>query len=252
MAATAQDPGSTIAKPRYLQLADALRLAILSGALPANDQFPTESALCKAHGVSRFTVREALRRLQGEGLISRRRGSGTTVQPAAARGGARHQPLSNIGEVLQYASDTQIRFSARGIAPLPRRIAGQVSADTEGKWFHFRGIRTRDRDALAIAVTDVWVTAALGGAVERIDLGRGTIFHQVAAQAGISSARVTQDIQALPAGAEIASLLAIPRRSPSLRVLRCYFDADGRLFEVSASHHPGDLFAYSMQIEIGA
>ena len=74
--------------PRYLQLAGELRDAILTGAFADGKPFPTETALCTKYDVSRFTVREALRRLEVEGLIERRRGSGTTVQPAAARGGA--------------------------------------------------------------------------------------------------------------------------------------------------------------------
>ena len=50
-------------QPRYLQLADQLRGDIAAGVFP--DGFPTENALCTRFGVSRFTVREALRALQG-------------------------------------------------------------------------------------------------------------------------------------------------------------------------------------------
>ena len=35
-----------------------------------------------------------------------------------------------------------------------------------------------------------------------------------------------------------------------LRILRCYHDQDGRMFEMSVSHHPGDRFAYSMHIDV--
>ncbi len=109
--------------PRYLQLAGELRDAVLAGKFGADCPFPTETELCRQYEVSRFTVREALRRLQNEGLIARKRGSGTVVQPAAARGGALHQPLSNVGEILQYARDTSIIFEPSGIGPLPETLA---------------------------------------------------------------------------------------------------------------------------------
>jgi DNA-binding GntR family transcriptional regulator len=35
-----------------------------------------------------------------------------------------------------------------------------------------------------------------------------------------------------------------------LRILRCYHDAADRILEISASHHPGNRFAYSMHIDI--
>ncbi|WP_336985347.1 GntR family transcriptional regulator [Altererythrobacter aquiaggeris] len=94
--------------PRYMQLAGELREAIVAGKFAEGSQFPTENALCKRYEVSRFTVREALRRLQAEGLIARKRGSGTTVQRAAARSGTLHQPLSNVGEILQYGGAVRL------------------------------------------------------------------------------------------------------------------------------------------------
>jgi DNA-binding GntR family transcriptional regulator len=237
-------------RPRYRVLADELRRQVLDNAFAAPDQFPTEAELCQAYGVSRFTVREALRALQAEGLIKRRRGSGTTVQPASARGGALHQPLSNVGEILQYAHDTRITFERCKPAPLPKALASEIGgAATGGDWPCFRGVRVGGGDAGPIALTQAYLHPDLAAIADRIDLSGETLFRQVEELGGVKIARVTQDIQAVAASGEVARALAVPRRSPTLRILRCYHDANGRVLEISANHHPGDRFAYSMHIE---
>ena len=43
------------------------------------DRLPSEDDLCREFGVSRITIREAISRLVDEGLVVRRRGSGTFV-----------------------------------------------------------------------------------------------------------------------------------------------------------------------------
>jgi GntR family transcriptional regulator len=236
--------------PRYLQVAAELRGEILSGKFAARDQFPTESELCQRYGVSRFTIREALRRLQNEGLIARKRGSGTTVQPAAARGGALHQPLSNVGEILQYAHDTRATYERAGRGALPRAVAEQIGEDCSGDWTCFRGLRRHEGDALPIAATDAYFHASLDKAIAALDLSAGTLFSQIELLAGVSVGRVTQDIQAVSAPTEIANALGIKRGAAVLRIMRCYHDPKGQLFEISVSHHPGDRFAYSMHIDV--
>jgi GntR family transcriptional regulator len=236
-------------KPRYVELADTLRTELLGGAFP--DGFPTENVLCKRFGVSRFTVREALRRLSNEGLIERKRGSGTIVQPAAARGGALHQPLSNVGELLQYARDSRYEFVRLSEGGLPKVLAEHIGMAPGGSWFRFRGLRNPAGGGEPIAVTEAYLHADLAGIVGRIEPNEGTtIFRQVESLAGIRVARVTQDIQACAASSELAAALRVPRRSPCLRILRCYIDDNDRVFEISASHHPGDRFAYAMHIEV--
>jgi GntR family transcriptional regulator len=240
---------NTKRKPRYLQLADELRAEVVRGAFP--DGFPTESTLCARFGVSRFTVREALRTLSGEGLIERKRGSGTVIQPAAARGGALHQPLSNVGELLQYARDSRYEFERLPTSGLPRAYAEQLGMVAGGRWFRFRGVRLPADGGDAIALTEAYLHYDLGGIVDQIQPNAGeTIFRQVEQLAGIRVARVTQDIQACAATGDLALALRVARRSPCLRILRCYLDAEGRVFEISASHHPGDRFAYAMHIEV--
>ena len=237
------------AKPRYVELADELRAEILRGLYKLN-AFPTESDLCKRYAVSRFTVREALRALQAEGLIARKRGSGTVIQPAAARGGALHQPLSNVAEILQYARDTRASFEGIGEGPLPREIAEQVGLVAGGRWTRFQGLRLGADSSEPIAHTLAYVHESLRDAASRINPSDETIFRQLERLAKIKIVRVTQDIQAVIASAEIAKALGINRRAPCLRILRCYLDANDRILEISASHHPGDRFAYAMHIEV--
>lgn len=238
--------------PRYVQLAGELREAILAGEFVNGKPFPTETSLCDRFDVSRFTVREALRRLESEGLIERRRGSGTTVQPAAARGGALHQPLSNVGELLQYARNSEVTYEQTQCGALPEKVAEQIGDVTTGEWTCFRGIRRPSGEALPIAVTDAYFHEVLGEAVEKLDLAAGTLFSQIERLTGVRIGKVTQDIQAIAANERTAKALEIDAGSPVLRILRCYFNPDGQIFEISVSHHPGDRFAYAMHIDVEA
>ena len=58
---------------------DAIKSYILRHGLHPGDRLPTESALCADLGVSRSSVREALRRLQALDIVTVRQGSGSYV-----------------------------------------------------------------------------------------------------------------------------------------------------------------------------
>ncbi|MEW4467896.1 GntR family transcriptional regulator [Parasphingorhabdus sp. JC815] len=251
MAKTATKRKSTAKKkPRYIELADELREAVLRGDYTDPGNFPTESVLCDKYDVSRFTVREALRKLTSEGLITRKRGSGTLVQPATARAGALHQPLSNVGEILQYARDTTIAFEKQGTATVPDYIADQISISPKGEWFVFRGKRMKPENERPIALTEAWVHPELAKAVAKIDTNATTLFGQIETLGNVNVMRVTQDIQAIRATKEILKDLGLEKGDPVLRILRCYYDEKDRMFEISANYHPGEHFAYSMHIEV--
>jgi GntR family transcriptional regulator len=68
-------------KPLYAQAYDRLLALIQQGELQPGDQLPAETHLADQMGISRATLREALRLLEEEGVIVRRQGVGTFVAP---------------------------------------------------------------------------------------------------------------------------------------------------------------------------
>jgi len=90
-------------RPLYAQASEALRNLVQRGGYAAGDRLPSEIELSQQLGISRPTLREALRLLEEDGSIVRRHGVGTFV--------AQSQPVIESGlEVLESIK----RMASRG------------------------------------------------------------------------------------------------------------------------------------------
>src|SRR4030042_2097074 len=65
--------------PYYLQWIDILKDKVQQAEWAPGDQIPGEQDLCEHYQVSRTVVRQALRELEYEGVISRQKGKGTFI-----------------------------------------------------------------------------------------------------------------------------------------------------------------------------
>ena len=104
-------------------LAAHLREQILQGAYHDGQRLPAERHLAAEHGVSRGTVREALRLLEQGALLTRKRGSGSYVTYPAENDGAERDDVAEITSPLQLlevrlALEAQMVESAGEIARL--------------------------------------------------------------------------------------------------------------------------------------
>ena len=72
-------------RPPYVQVANALRAAILTKKFQPGDKLPSRNELAKTYGVAAMTVQNALRELREEGLIVSRQGSGVFVRERTER-----------------------------------------------------------------------------------------------------------------------------------------------------------------------
>lgn len=121
----AQVPDRTSPMPLWAQVSADLRRRCGSGAF--EDGVPGELALCEEYGVSRHTVREALRALRSEGVISSSRGRTSTVQGDFSQSlgsvyslfrSVESQGATQTSEVIRLEATTDASVSERlGLAP---------------------------------------------------------------------------------------------------------------------------------------
>lgn len=109
-----------------VQVANALRSAILKGDYRPGDKLPSEARLTEAHGVSRTVVREAIAALRSDGLVEPRRGAGVFVLEPAATPGLPFQNIdyariSSIIELLELRAAVEVE--AAGLAATRRSPA---------------------------------------------------------------------------------------------------------------------------------
>jgi GntR family transcriptional regulator, transcriptional repressor for pyruvate dehydrogenase complex len=111
-------------------LVDELRRRIVDGEIAPGDKLPSENTLIAEHGVSRTVVREAITRLQAEGLVHTRRGSGSyaltpPVEPDGSRTTRPVRTLQDRRALVEYR--TGVESEAAALAAV-RRTEQQVAS----------------------------------------------------------------------------------------------------------------------------
>ena len=116
---------------------------ILSGELPPQSSLPAEAELAKSADVSRLTVREALKTLQAQNIVTVRRGLGTFVNHpeewtgleailrAAARGTGIDEAALKLLEVRRIMETGAAELAARHAAPEHFSAMEKAIADLE-------------------------------------------------------------------------------------------------------------------------
>lgn len=185
-------PAAGSGATRTEALMDRLRLRIVGGELAPGHKLPSENQLVAEHGVSRTVVREAILRLQAEGLVHTRRGSGSFVltPPAEHDGGSpvpRAAPASTVAERLDLI-DYRVAIESEAAALAATRRS-QPLAD---------GVQRAERAFAARAAAEV-----PGQPAEL--LGLDFAFHRAVAEAS-GSALLLQALDALG-----PAMIAMPR-----------------------------------------
>jgi GntR family transcriptional regulator len=158
--------------------------------LQPGQQFPTEQALCAEFGVSRETIREALRMLEADGLISRHPGRGSFVlRPPRRRSERRLTGLVEDLSDLRLDTDAEVLDAGAmtASADLPEAMAPGEPL--------YRISRLRRFEGQLLAFHDAFLPAGLGARVAASDLRPTSIIHELEVTLGLPCVEGYQRIE---------------------------------------------------------
>jgi DNA-binding GntR family transcriptional regulator len=228
--------------PLYHQAARALEQAIEDGRLPRGTKLDSELDLAERLGISRPTMRAAIKQLVDKGLLVRRRGIGTMVAPKPVR---RAVALTSLYDDLKQAGrEPQTRVLALEEALCPPDVAEHLGLGPTAPVLRFDRLRVAGSDPIAL-MHNVVPAGLLE--IEKEDLER-TGLYDLFRGSGIAPHIATQRVGARKAGAEEAELLEIEPGDPVLTMTRTAYDTSGRPIEYGSHSYPAESYWLEMML----
>lgn len=236
---TADRAGSLPTGPLYGLIAQALQQRIYYGLYQPGQRIPSENELAREFGVSRMTVRQALRELNARDLLVGRRGAGTFVTDTARI----LRPVNFIGSledlVLQaVAMTTEV---------------GQILTQDPSDELRARLQLRRNQSVIAIErirsvdsepASHSWsyLPASIGRRLDPSSLTETSMTALLAQTCGIQITSASQTFTAEPAPADVARHLQLPAGAAVLRSDIVLSDATRPRQAAVVRYHPARVF----------
>lgn len=201
--------------PLYRQLALRIRDHIDRGEIAVSERIPSENALAREYGIGRPTVRQATDLLVREGILQRRRGSGTFVLPPTRRIdlfslAGTSAALRELGQAVEMSLLGPQRLIT-GLDRLPGRLAGKPV-------YEVRRLSRIEREPVLLEI--LYLDAGLFAGLERFDLENASLAQIARERFFLEATSADQAFEIHIADTETASLLALEAGSPVLKVSR--------------------------------
>lgn len=203
--------------PLWAQLDADLRRRLDTGEFA--EAFPAEHALVAQYAVSRQTVREALRRLRAEGLVTAERGRAPRLSPKPQFS----QPLGALYSLFSSveARGTEQRSDVRRLElTQDGTVAARLGLEESTPLLFLERLRLAGGEPLAL--DRVWLPAELARPLLQADFSHTSLYDELASRCGVRLSGGQEQLRAvlgsaaerrsLQVGAGVA-LLAIDRTS---------------------------------------
>ena len=206
--------------PLWAQVLEDLRRRLDRGEFAR--RFPADAELVAHYGVSRHTAREAVRHLQADGLLERRRGRGSFLTPHSVE-----QPLGTLYSLYRSVEDT---------GAVQRSIVRHLEERRDDKAEAMLGCRgeplvylerVRLADDEPIALDCSWLPARSCRALLGVDFTHTALYEQLTVRCDVRLTSGWERIRPVLPDATQRSLLGIGPHEPAFAIERFALGAEG-------------------------
>lgn len=204
------------------------------------DRFPTDRELTERYGVSRHTVREAVRRLLARGLVERHRGRGSFISKSQLT-----QPLGGLYSLFRAVEAQGLEQRSEVLASTVEhdpRAAARLHLPEGAELVRLERLRFAGEEPLAL--DSVWLPAEIGRPLLEIDLTHTSLYDELADRAGIRITGADEQLEPVMPDEQARALLQLDDDEALLRVRRLGLTGD-RPVECRVTLIRGRRFVYT-------
>jgi len=242
----ARRPDRRRPEPLWHQAEQAIRASIESGEWSTGGQIPAEDRLCEMLGVSRITIRHALRNLEQAGLLLRDHGRGTFVRRATVVAGIRGL-TSFTEEMAALGLAVGSRVLGQNVTPAPVEVADALEIELGAPVLRIRRLRLGNETPIGLQTVHLPVGRVPG--LAESGLLQGSLYETLRTRYAIAPVEAHEVYRVASIGDEEAALLQVAPGSPVFVVERRTRDARG-LFEFTVSSMRGDRYEIRSTLRI--
>ncbi len=235
------------APPLYYRVKSLLEERIRSGSLAPRSQLPSEPDLCEEFGVSRGTVREALRELVAAGLVERHHGKGSFVSPEPAFSPPPMKYTGLLEDLYDQVTKVEVRSVEIDVRVGPPAVLHALALDPGTSLTVVR--RDRHLDNQPFAYTVNFLPTDIGARIDPAALRKYPLLRVLEESLGIEIDSAEQSMRATLADADAASRLAVPIASPLMFAERLYFAHRGKPLYIAQSFYRADRYQFTVRLK---
>jgi GntR family transcriptional regulator len=234
--------------PLYLQLKHLLASRVTEGLLQPGDALPSERQLCEEFGLSRTTVREALRELSIQGLIRTVPGRGAFVAI----------PQFDLTVGISLAGFTR-DVRCEGMTPSSRLLGAELIMSPTPNLIEVMGLQPGDGvvrlkrlrlvNDVPLALHTVYLSHRLCPQILQHNLAEESVFQLLRDEYGLRLTQAEEQVYATLADQREMELLNLAYPAAVLRAERTTFLDTGGVIEFSLATYCGEWYRLSMRLE---
>ena len=232
-------------RPLYLVVKEILLKMIQEGEYSPGHLLPPTAELVKKLGVSRATVREALKVLEDEGIIASRQGVGTFVVRSWVH---LSTALNQLQSTTEMAQAWNLKLTNKVMlldeAPASPELSSKLDVQEGEAVVILERLRFAE-DKPVIYSTDIFPRNIIRFPLKR-EYFEGSLFSLLQEQCGVEISRSLATIIPVPPGGDIGRVLGTKRNVPFLLLEQINYDTSNRPILFSKDYYRGDLFKFQV------
>ncbi|MEG0164454.1 GntR family transcriptional regulator [Anaerorhabdus sp.] len=231
--------------PIHHQLYLYIKDLIESGEFSEGESLPSENEMIKLYEISRITIRRAISDLEHDGLVLRRRGSGTVVQHIKKQ--------RTLSQFSSFSGDAKVKGDKPGsiILKIEKMEAGvkvgeKLNIASKSQIYFIK--RLRLLNGKLIALHETYVRSDLGFSIKNSDFDTNTSLYEFLEEHGIKLGSADETIEAKMSSSEVKRDLFLEDNQPVIYKERVTFDQNGKPIEFSENTYIADSYKYYVHI----